>query len=138
MRMDSSEAGNRVTGETRMLLRVEGAALFLGASVAYFWFGYGWGIYVLLLLVPDLSVLGYLRGNRVGARVYNAFHITPWPLLVTAIGLYSGTVFLVQLGLCWAAHIGADRAFGYGLKNPESFQSTHLGMIGLSRISRKV
>lgn len=128
--------GNWVTGETRILLRVEGAALFLGASIAYFWFGFGWGTYVLLLLLPDLSAAGYLGGNRIGARVYNAFHITPGPILLAGLGFAMGTPFLIQVALCWGAHIGADRAFGYGLKNPERFQSTHLGMIGAGMLAR--
>lgn len=33
-------------------------------------------------------------------------------------------------GLIWCAHIGFDRALGYGLKYPEGFGFTHLGRIG--------
>src|SRR3954470_22529461 len=32
--------------------------------------------------------------------------------------------------LIWFAHIGLDRALGYGLKYDDSFQHTHLGWIG--------
>jgi hypothetical protein len=32
----------------------------------------------------------------------------------------------LQLALIWLAHIGADRALGYGLKYPTRFQDTHL------------
>jgi hypothetical protein len=32
-----------------------------------------------------------------------------------------------------AAHVGFDRALGYGLKLPTSFRDTHLGRIGRDR-----
>jgi hypothetical protein len=31
------------------------------------------------------------------------------------------------------AHIGLDRALGYGLKLPDDFRHTHLGTIGADR-----
>jgi hypothetical protein len=37
---------------------------------------------------------------------------------------------LLGVGLIWCAHIGFDRALGYGLKSPEGFRFTHLGKIG--------
>jgi hypothetical protein len=37
------------------------------------------------------------------------------------------------LALIWIAHIGLDRALGYGLKLSTSFSDTHLGPIGRSR-----
>jgi hypothetical protein len=32
----------------------------------------------------------------------------------------------VQLGLIWLAHIGIDRALGYGLRYPDAFNENHL------------
>ncbi len=31
-------------------------------------------LFVVLILAPDLSMLGYLAGSRVGAAVYNVVH----------------------------------------------------------------
>jgi hypothetical protein len=36
----------------------------------------------------------------------------------------------LSLGLIWCAHIGLDRAIGYGLKYGASFGHTRLGRIG--------
>jgi hypothetical protein len=51
--------------------------------------------------------------------------------LADAPGLRAGMRKLgAALGLLWLAHIGMDRAFGFGLKYPDSFRHTHLGVIG--------
>lgn len=36
----------------------------------------------------------------------------------------------VLLALIWTAHIGFDRALGYGLKYATAFGETHLGRLG--------
>jgi hypothetical protein len=35
----------------------------------------------------------------------------------------------LRLALVWFAHIGMDRALGYGLKYDDAFTHTHLGII---------
>jgi hypothetical protein len=37
---------------------------------------------------------------------------------------------LALFGAVLAAHVGMDRALGYGLKLPTDFKDTHLGRIG--------
>ena len=49
-----------------------------------------------------------------------------WPLLLLVYAVFQGDLFLQQLGLIWAAHIGMDRMLGFGLKYPTRFQDTHL------------
>jgi hypothetical protein len=34
------------------------------------------------------------------------------------------------LAMIWLAHVGIDRALGYGLKYGDAFNATHLGRIG--------
>lgn len=112
-----------------VVLRAEGAAL-LGASVAlYAAYGDGWLLFALLLLSPDLSMLGYLAGVRTGAAVYNAFHAYPLPLALALFGVFSGSGLALSLALIWLAHIGVDRALGYGLKYPTGFKDTHLNRV---------
>jgi hypothetical protein len=89
-----------------------------------------WALFALLVLAPDLSMLGYLAGPRVGAAAYNLFHILLWPALLALAGLSAGNMLAVEIGLIWLVHISADRALGYGLKLPSGFQDTHLGRIG--------
>lgn len=113
-----------------ILLRTEGAALFATALAAYAISGQGWLLFVVLILAPDLSMLGYLSGPRVGAYCYNAAHMTVWPLALVVGGYLSALPILTGIGLIWLAHIGIDRALGYGLKHVSDFRDTHLGRIG--------
>jgi len=125
-----NENSGAATGGIRDLLRWEGVALFCGATLFYFFSGASWGLYVLLFLAPDLSFLGYLAGPRIGAIVYNALHATIGPLLLAVAGIVLTEPLAGSIALIWLAHIGIDRAFGYGLKYADGFGFTHLGRIG--------
>jgi hypothetical protein len=91
-----------------------------------------WWLFAALILVPDLSMAGYLAGNRVGAAAYNAVHVTIGPIALTLIGLLGSDLRVLGVALIWLAHVGIDRALGYGLKYDRSFGFTHLGRIGKS------
>ena len=112
------------------LLRAEGLFVLAAAIALYAHLGGGWLFFVLLLLAPDLGMLGYLVGPRVGAAAYNAVHVYGGPVLVGLVGLYLASTLAVQLALIWTAHIGLDRMLGYGLKSPDGFKVTHLGTLG--------
>ena len=112
-----------------VLLRLEGAAVF-GASIAlYLHADYSVLALVLLFLAPDLSLLGYLGGPRVGAASYNALHTEIWPVVLAAVGVLADVSVLTQLGLIWLAHIGIDRLIGFGLKYPTELKDTHLDRV---------
>jgi hypothetical protein len=125
---DADTRGGIVTGTPKLLLRLEGAAVLAAASAAYAQTGQGWGLFALLFLVPDLSMLGYLAGPRFGAATYNSGHSYLSPLALGAAGLLMVMPMLLPLALIWAAHIGFDRALGYGLKYGTAFTHTHLGL----------
>ncbi len=108
------------------LLRVEGVALIVLSVLLYRANGAGWLMFGALLLAPDLSMLGYLAGPRVGAAVYNTFHTYALPALVGALGMIFASPLMMAVALIWFAHIGMDRTVGYGLKYPSSFKGTHL------------
>jgi hypothetical protein len=117
-----------------LLQRLEGlAALALGVA-AYAWLGQSWVIFAVLFLVPDFTMLGYLRSARFGALIYNLGHTYAAPALLALAGLAVGPL-AYGLAAIWVAHIGADRLLGYGLKL-ESFEATHLGPIGKARRNR--
>ena len=119
-----------VTGGVKTLLRLEGLTLFAGMTLLYaVWGGYWW-IYAVLFLAPDLSFVAYLSGPRVGAIVYNTAHsyMVPVALLTTGFALPSPLV--LSIAMIWMAHIGIDRALGFGLKYSAGFGFTHLGRIG--------
>jgi hypothetical protein len=114
----------------RVLLRLEGLAVF-GVSLAlYLDADFSILAFVLLLLVPDVSIAAYALGRSVGAAVYNLAHLEVWPLGLVAIGVIAEESTLIQVGLIWLAHIGIDRALGFGLKYADAeFQETHLGRV---------
>ncbi len=124
------EAAPSVAGGPRLLLRFEGLTLFLGAIAAFSMTEQPWWLFAALILVPDLSMLGYLAGSRVGAAAYNAVHVTLGPIVLTVVGLLLGDRPLLGVAMIWLAHIGIDRALGYGLKYGRGFGFTHLGRIG--------
>ena len=111
-------------------LRLEGAAAFAAGLALYGWLGGPWLLVIPLLLVPDLSAVGYLRGPRLGAFTYNAVHNWAVGLAVLGLGLAVDALPVTILGAILIAHVGMDRAVGYGLKLPSSFHDTHLGRIG--------
>ena len=115
------------TGAVRALLRAEGAAVLALALFVYVRGGHSWLLLAALFLAPDLSVLGYLAGPRVGAACYNAAHSYVGPVIATLLALATGRPPV--LAAIWAAHIGFDRAIGYGLKYTTSFAHTHLGRL---------
>jgi hypothetical protein len=108
------------------LLRVEGIALLALSVLLYRVNGESWLLFGALLLAPDLSMLGYLAGTRVGAAIYNAFHTYAMPAVVGALGMIFASPVAMAVALIWFAHIGVDRTVGYGLKYPTSFKDTHL------------
>jgi len=83
-------------------------------------------MFLLLLLAPDLSMLGYLANPRLGSTIYNLAHTYVLPLALAGIGLEANFHVCVLLSLIWSAHIGVDRLLGYGLKYPTVFKDTHL------------
>lgn len=117
----------------RRLLRIEGLAILAFAGAAWLSLGFDWPWFFVLLLAPDISMVGYLRGPHLGAITYNLAHNVATGLLVLGVGLAIGPPAVTLAGLILVAHVGMDRAFGYGLKYPTSFKDTHLGRIGKAR-----
>lgn len=113
--------------EPRHLLRLEGLGVLISALVVYSALGGPLWLLLVLALAPDLSMLGYLAGPGTGSTVYNAVHTYVLPLALAGAGLWFDASTVVQIAAIWAGHIGADRAFGFGLKFPTGFRDTHLG-----------
>lgn len=116
--------------EPEHVLRIEGLAVLVAALAAYVALDGSALLLVALALAPDLSMLGYLRGPVVGSTVYNVVHTYALPLALGGAGLWFDHTLATQVAAIWIGHIGADRAFGYGLKYRTGFSDTHLGRIG--------
>jgi Domain of unknown function (DUF4260) len=118
-------------GSVRGLLRLEALALF-AASLALYWHVSGdWKLFAILILVPDLSMIFYIAGARIGSLAYNTMHSTLGPIALAAASHFvPQQPLLLPIALIWGAHVGIDRALGYGLKYASAFGDTHLGRIG--------
>jgi hypothetical protein len=113
-----------------VLQRLEGLVVFLGGTYAWTMLGGAWWLFLLLLLTPDVSMIGYLVNARVGAAIYNLIHSYTLPALSLAFGLWFNIPVLMFGGILVLAHIGMDRTLGYGLKFGSGFRDTHLGKVG--------
>lgn len=121
---------NFVSGAPRNILRIEALLLFGIAIWLYSTAHLSWPLFALLFLTPDIFMLGYLLNTKVGALLYNVAHTSLTYAPLAALGWQSGNSVLLSVGLIGLAHVGFDRAVGYGLKYPTAFGDTHLGRVG--------
>jgi hypothetical protein len=126
---DASATPGCVLGNAKNILRIEAAALLVALVIAYYVLHASWLLFVVLILAPDIGMIGYLRGTFVGAWSYNVLHSYVGPIITLAAAVEFSRAFL-PFAIIWAAHIALDRTLGYGLKYPDSFAHTHLGVIG--------
>jgi hypothetical protein len=112
------------------LLRFEELAMFIGSIYLLSVLEVPWWTYFILVLGPDIGMLGYLINNKVGAVCYNIFHHKGLAISVYAAGIYFQDEVVQIIGLILFGHSSMDRMFGYGLKYFEGFKHTHLGSMG--------
>jgi len=90
---------------------------------------FSWWVWILLFLLPDIGMIGYLINTEVGAVTYNLLHQQFIGAAVLAIGYFMNQPYLMLAGLILLGHSSFDRTLGYGLKFPDSFKHTHLGWL---------
>src|SRR5687767_15379187 len=110
----------------RFWLHAEGLAAFAAGTLLYFQSGGDGLLFLPVLLLPDDGLLGYLRGSRIGAFTYDLVHNWAIGLAMLGAGLALASNPLVLAGAILIAHVGMDRAVGYGLKYPGGAKITHL------------
>lgn len=113
----------------KILLHLEGLAVLLFSLYFYSDLQFSWVLFFVLLLAPDVSMVGYFINKKVGAVLYNLIHTYSLAILVIICGLLSSSQLVLALGLILSSHIGMDRMIGYGLKYPADFKDTHLNRI---------
>ncbi len=111
----------------KTILRVEELVQFLLCIYAFSLLPYAWWWFPVLLLLPDIGMIGYLINSKAGALSYNLFHTKIVGVLLFGIGLYTQENILILIGIILFAHAAMDRLLGYGLKYSDSFWHTHLG-----------
>src|SRR5262245_56578507 len=110
----------------RWIVRLENLILALAAFYFYRQLGGSWLILALLILIPDVSMAGYLKDKRLGSIIYNLGHNYLLALGIVVIGWLSNSLFWVEIGLILVMHVGLDRLLGFGLKYPTDFKATHM------------
>jgi hypothetical protein len=122
----------------KQLIKWEEAAMFLLSIVLISRLPYAWYWWLVWILAPDLSMVAYLGGNRVGAIGYNIVHHKGIAIMLYLVGLFMSHPALEYAGMILFGHSSMDRGMGYGLKYFSGFQDTHLGRIGKNKIERNL
>ena len=102
-----------------LLERIEGGAIAAATVMLFILAGFAWWWLLAVFVAFDLSMIGFIGGNRTGAIVYNSVHNYAAPAALAS--LY---VILLLLGVavwplafvagCWFFHVAVDRALGQG------------------------
>jgi Domain of unknown function (DUF4260) len=114
----------------KKIIQLEELAMFLLSIYLFSTLSFAWWWFLVLILTPDISMIGYLAGNKVGAITYNFFHHKALAIAVYVLGCYLQNEIIQLTGVILFGHSSMDRLFGYGLKTFAGFKSTHLGEIG--------
>lgn len=118
-----------------LLLRLEALLVLLLALICYSGLHGSWLLFLVLFLVPDVSLLGYLaEGNgRVAATFYNALHCYAVPLGLALIAWRLNSSVTERITVIWVAHIALDRFIGFGLKYAQAANPTHMQSVRFYR-----
>lgn len=109
-----------------ILLRLEGAAIFLLSLWFYQKTGAPWLQFLILWFLPDVSIVAYKLGNKTGAIVYNLIHTYSLTLMMMVWGWFLQDKLIMSLGIIFTSHIALDRFLGFGLKHFTGFKDTSL------------
>jgi hypothetical protein len=122
----AAEVRTRANRVVKFWLHAEGAAAFVAGTLLYAHAGGDWLLFLPVLLLPDVGLLGYLHNARFGALTYDLVHNWAVGLAVLGAGVALSSTPLWLGGAILIAHVGMDRAVGYGLKYAEGAKVTHL------------
>ncbi|MFF2177815.1 DUF4260 family protein [Lysinibacillus sp. NPDC058147] len=113
----------------RKIISMEYLIAFLVSIFFYWHFEFSFLYFVLFLLLPDISMLGYIINTKVGALFYNIGHSLVVPAILLILGFVTVSTPLLMASIIWLAHIFLDRSLGFGLKYAAAFTKTHLQQI---------
>ena len=111
----------------KALLKSEELIQFLGAIFLFSRLDFAWWWFPALILLPDVSMVGYLINPAIGAVFYNVVHHKGLGIVIGLLGLMMGSQMLMLTGVILFAHACMDRVAGYGLKYSDSFKHTSSG-----------
>ncbi|HEV7382486.1 MAG TPA: DUF4260 domain-containing protein [Dyadobacter sp.] len=100
----------------KTLIKIEEVAQFIVTIVLFNQLPFVWWIFPAVLLLPDLSMIGYAISNKAGAFCYNLFHHKALAVAIGLAGYQISNDYMLLAGVILYAHSSMDRMFGYGLK----------------------
>jgi len=112
------------------ILKLEEALMFALGIYLFTQLDYAWWWFLVLILAPDIGMVGYAFGNKAGAISYNLFHHKGLAIAIYLTGIFLSLPLVQLIGIILFSHASMDRIFGYGLKYDKGFKYTHLGEIG--------
>ncbi|PZX95483.1 DUF4260 domain-containing protein [Flavobacterium aquariorum] len=112
------------------VIKLEELGLFILGIYFFSQLSYAWWCFLVLILFPDFSMIGYVFGDKIGAFCYNVFHHRGIAIALYLVGIYCSNEGVQLSGVILFTHSSMDRMLGYGLKYETGFKFTHLGEIG--------
>lgn len=112
------------------IIKLEEILMFVLGIYLFSLLNFEWWWFLVLILAPDIGMVGYAFGNKIGALAYNLFHHKGLAIAIYLLGSYFTEPWLQLTGIILFSHAAMDRIFGYGLKYDKGFKFTHLGEIG--------
>ncbi len=110
----------------KLLIKIEEIAFFALGIYLFSLLDYKWWQFMVLLFIPDLAMIGYVVNTKVGAIVYNFFHVRALGISIYIIGAIFSSQLAMLTGVIFFSHSSMDRIFGFGLKYSDDFKHTHL------------
>ena len=110
----------------KRIVRIENGFAFAISFYIYVHLNFPIWLFFVLLLVPDITMIGYAMNKKIGALVYNIGHSLIVPLLFFISYFYFSNDYLLITSIIWLAHIFMDRLLGFGLKYEDTFNITHI------------
>jgi hypothetical protein len=117
----------------KKILKLEELAEFILGIFIFSRLDFAWWYFPLLLLTPDIGMLGYLVNSKIGAWCYNLLHHKALGIMLLVFGFVQHNQVIMLVGTILFSHAAFDRTMGYGLKYEDSFSNTHLGKVGKLR-----
>ena len=130
MTQTQKDISQTTISQPRIFAHLNGLALLVGSILAYGIFSGDWLAFIVLLFVPDVSMIGYMLNATIGAWLYNIVHSYALAIVVMLIGYAMGIDAVISVGLILMAHIGMDQMLGFGYKYADAaFGDTHFNRI---------
>lgn len=114
----------------KLIIKLEEIGLFVLGIYFFDQLNFAWWWFLVLILLPDLAMIGYCFGDKTGAWCYNIAHHKGIAIVIYLLGIYFTNTTLQLFGVILFSHAAMDRILGYGLKYETGFKYTHLGEIG--------